>query len=416
MIDYSSDKNLFRRCADVFYRGRPSQASVGHDGLGRGWSRAEERASAQPEGEGRTIPGRVSSVHGCSRGGAIVICDGGPASGAGRRGEDGERASSEGDRPCPDQDRQAGFPDAGPTSAGGSHSGDLSTRGGEPAGAAGDTDAGLLGNEANGIEEQDSGALGSAERRDSTGGRETGGRAVQWERGGVPDQVAVGGPRQNGLGRPGSGISGSSGSYQEVGRTGPRPVWGDRRGGADRYGAWFCRDVVGVGRGRDRGRQTVSHGGRSPFLCWSDSLDIRLWGADVSWANHQTRKRLVEMGGVGGRVSRDQKRSGTSGLIQPVDAEEGSKRGQDRCGPSALDHYLSPSQRKKGVYSRYDETIGCLGFPLTDPQGSRSQIGLGAEIECYGALQGADRRVVQETEAAVKNKRKDETGACVSPS
>ena len=119
---------------------------------------------------------------------------------------------------------------------------------------------------------------------------------------------AVGGSGQDGLGRSDSGISGGSGSYQEVGRTGSGPLWGDRRGGADRYGAGFCRDVVGVGGGRDRGRQTVSHGGRSPFLCGSDSLDVRLGRADLSRAHHQAGKRLAEMGGAGSGLSGDQKR------------------------------------------------------------------------------------------------------------
>jgi len=415
MIDYSSSKNLSRRCADVFYRGRPSQASVGRDGLGRGWSGAEERTSVQPRGEDRAISGRVSSVHGCSRGGAIVVRDGRPASGSGRRGEDGERASSEGDRSCSDQNRQAGFPNAGPPLKGGSDSGDLPARGGEPAGAAGDPDAGLLGGEANGSEEQDTGALGSTERRDSVGGGKAGRRAVQWEGGGVPDQVAVGGPRQDGLGRPGRGISGDPGSYQEVGRTGSRPLWRDRRGGTDRYGAGVRRDVVGVGGGRDCGRQTVSHGGRSPFLCKSDSLDVRLWRADISRAHHQAGERLAEMGHPGSGLSGDQEGPRVESLIPAADQTERTERGEDRRGSSIADDHLSRAHREEGIYPGH-EIIGCLGLPLTDPKGSRSQLGLGAETECYGALQGADRRVVQKTEAAMKNKTKKEKGACVSPS
>jgi len=47
-----------------------------------------------------------------------------------------------------------------------------------------------------------------------------------------------------------------------------------------------------------------------------------------------------------------------------------------------------------------------LGPALTGPQGSRSELGLGAEIECYGAHHGADRRVVQEAEAAMKMERR----------
>jgi len=52
VLDCSSDQNLKRRCAVVFYRRGPSQASLCDDGLGRRWAGAEERAGAQPQ-EGR---------------------------------------------------------------------------------------------------------------------------------------------------------------------------------------------------------------------------------------------------------------------------------------------------------------------------------------------------------------------------
>ena len=104
----------------------------------------------------------------------------------------------------------------------------------------------------------------------------------------------------------------------------------------------------------------------------------------------------------------DQERRRASGFIQPTGPEERTERGQDRGGPSAPDDHLSSAHREERLHSGNHETIGCLGSPLTGPQGSRSQLGLGAEIECYGAHNGADRRVVRETEAAIKDGEKND--------
>jgi len=417
VIDYSSDKNLQRRCAGVFYRRGPSQASLCDDGVGRGWAGAEERAGAQPQEVCGTVPRGLSAVHGCSRGGPLVVCDGGSTSGAGRRGEDSERTSGQSDRPCPDQDRQTRLPDVGPSLKGESHSGGLSAEGWEPAGATGDKDEGLLGLQANRSEEQDSGTIGSAERGSPVGGGKARERALQLEGIGVFGRTAAGKQREGNFEGSSPGIQGDPGAYQEVGRIGERPLWGVGGGVPDRHGAWFCQDVVGLGGGRDRGRQTICAGGRPSFLCWGDTLDVLIGRTDVSRTHHQAREQLAEVGGFGSGLSGDQERPRAADLIQPAGPAERTERGQDRGGPSALDDHLSNADREERLYSGYHETIGCLGPPLTGPQGSRLELGLGAEIECYGAHHGADRRVVQKAEAAMKReRRKMYTRTCVSQS
>jgi len=183
MMDYTSTTNLLRRCADVFYRRRPSQASLPANGFSRRRTGTEDGARLQPQEAGRDLPQGVSSVHGRSRSWAVLLCDGESSQGTGRRGENGECASGQSDRPCPDQDGQAGFENTGPALAGGPDSGDLSTGGQEPAGATSDEGPGLLGSHPDGNQEQDSGALGSAERRDPDRGGQAQGRAVQRKRG-----------------------------------------------------------------------------------------------------------------------------------------------------------------------------------------------------------------------------------------
>jgi hypothetical protein len=129
-------------------------------------------------------------------------------------------------------------------------------------------------------------------------------------------------------------------------------------------------------------------------------LDARLGEPDGARADHQARERLAEVGGRGSGHSGDQEGPGTSGPVPAAGPEERSECGQDRGGPEASDHHLSSALRETGLYSGNDETIGCLGEGLTGLRGSRSGLGLGAEIECYSAHYGADRRVVRETEAA----------------
>ena len=119
---------------------------------------------------------------------------------------------------------------------------------------------------------------------------------------------------------------------------------------------------------------------------------------------------MAEMGGAGSGLSGDKEGSGPEGFIQPAGQAERRERGQDRGRPPFADHYLSPSRREENVYYGYDETIGCLDNHLTDSPESRSDLGLGAETECYGAHKGANRRVVYITEAAMKNKRKIKKG------
>jgi hypothetical protein len=108
------------------------------------------------------------------------------------------------------------------------------------------------------------------------------------------------------------------------------------------------------------------------------------------------------MGGFGSGLSGDQERPGLADLVQSAGPEKRTERGQDRGGPSAPDDHISNTDREERIYSRAHETNGCLVFSLTGLLGSRSDLGLGAEIECYGAHHGADRRVVQEAEAAMK--------------
>ncbi len=163
----------------------------------------------------------------------------------------------------------------------------------------------------------------------------------------------------------------------------------------------FRHDAVGFDGGGDCGHPAIFQSGGASFLCRSDSLDLLLGRAVLSWAHHQTGECLVEMGGAGSGLSGHQERLRTPGFIQPAGPEERSERGQGGGGPAALDDYLSSAHREERLYSG-DETIGCLGVPLTGSHEPRSQRGLGAEIECYGAHDGADRRVVQETEAAIK--------------
>src|SRR4030042_3760973 len=276
VINYSLNKNLIRRCAVVFYRGGPSQASRGDDSLGRGWPGAEKRASAQPEEEPRAVSGRVSSVHGCIRGWAVVIRYGGSTTGAGRRREDGESGPGESDCSCPDQDGQAGFEDAGHASAGRADSGDLSKGGVEPAGRPGGEDPGLLDAQTNGSQEQDPGAFGSAEGGCTAGSGKAGEGTLRREGAGVLDRVVAGGPGQEGFGRPAPGIQRAPSSYQEVGRTRPCLVWRDRGSVPNRQCTGFCYAVVGLGGGRNRRRQEIFQAGGSSFLCWRDPFDLLL--------------------------------------------------------------------------------------------------------------------------------------------
>ena len=190
-----------------------------------------------------TVPRRLSAFHGCSRGRPVVVCDGGSTSGTGRRVKDRERASGKSDCPCPDQDRQARLPDVGPLFKGEPHSGGLSAGGVEPAGVTGDEDAGLLGPQANGSEEQDLGAFCSKERGSSVGGEKAGEWPLQLEGIGVYGQTALGGQRKGGFRGSSPRILGDPGAHHEVGRIGERPLWGDGGGVSDRHRAGFAKTL-----------------------------------------------------------------------------------------------------------------------------------------------------------------------------
>jgi len=416
VINYSSTENLKRRCAGVFYRCGPSQASLCDDRIGRRWPGAQDGADLEPEESRPRVPGGLSSIHGGLGSGPGVVRDGGSAAGAGRGGEDGQPASGQSDRPRPDQDRQTGLADARSTAQGGPDTGGIPTGGMEPAGPEGDEDEGLLGGQANGGEKQDPGAFGAAERRDPAGGGEAGCRSFPAGWIGVSATVGAGGAGPDDACGPHPGSWGDPGPYQGDGRAGEGAVQRAGGGGPDRHDTRFCPDAFGVGGGGDRRHQVFSQAGGPSFLCRGHSFDALFGGPDVSWAYHQARKRVAEVGDSGGGLSGDQEGPGSSGSLQATGPEERAERGQDRCGPPAADDCLSRALPEEGLYSRVHETIGCLDEGLTGPRGSRSGSGLGAEIGRYDAQIGADRRVVQETEGSLKEilRMKKKDGACVS--